>query len=457
MTLVQGWLPGQRWYAGRGPATLRLLGSVSLADPLREPGVRFITVAVLLDASTEPPVVYQVPLVIRTVDSHIDARGYIGSYATRSGRVAVVDGPHDPALGRALLALVAGERTAVGPAGRRGAVAYGLSMPGSRIGRIRSSRVLQGEQSNSSIVFETEDPDSGEQSPPLIMKIFRMLHGGEHPDATVQAALTAGGSPRVPPSYGQVSAQWPDPREPGGRATGHLAFVQEYFAGVEDAWRIALRASEAGEDFAAPARSLGRATAETHRALREALPVAPPTHERVRAVLEGMREQFGYAARLVPALAEREERAARVFAEAEGAQWAPFQRVHGDYHLGQVLAVPERGWVLLDFEGEPLRPLRDRNAPDQPARDVAGMLRSFDYVAGVTSARSWAQRARAAFLDGYLEELQEASASRERGVDPRLLTAYELNKAAYEIVYEASCRPAWLHVPLGAAMRLLGR
>lgn len=455
ITLVQGWLPRQRWFAGEGPARLRLLGSVSLSDPQREPGVRFITIAMLLDESRQPGIVYQVPIVIRAVDSHIDARGYIGSYADRGGRAAVVDGPHDPAFARAVLALITSEGTVTGPAGRAGSVAYGLPMPGSRIGRVRSSRVLQGEQSNSSIIFETEDPATGEQAAPVILKLFRMLHGGEHPDATVQAALAAAGSRRVAPSHGQIAAEWPDPREASGRATGHLAFAQEYFAGVEDAWRIALRAAEAGEDFTAPARSLGAATAETHRTLRESLPVQPATPGRIRTVLDEMRAQFRYATRLVPELAGREQAAARILAAAEGADWRPFQRVHGDYHLGQALAVPERGWVLLDFEGEPLRSLADRNAPDQPARDVAGMLRSFDYISGMLpGAGSWAGRARAAFLDGYLAHERETGAP--GGLDPRLITAYELSKAAYEVVYEATQRPAWLHVPLSALLRLLG-
>ncbi|WP_432508218.1 hypothetical protein [Kineococcus esterisolvens] len=134
--------------------------------------------------------------------------------------------------------------------------------------------------------------------------------------------------------------------------------------------------------------------------------------------------------------------------------------MHGDYHLGQVLRSAERGWVLLDFEGEPLRPLAERSLPDLALRDVAGMLRSFDYAAasgagsaGTEAAGRWAARCREAFL---------AADAAGTGVDPRepgsaaatLLAALELDKALYEVVYEVRNRPDWAHIPLSAVERL---
>ncbi|GGA66183.1 trehalose biosynthesis protein [Pseudoclavibacter endophyticus] len=486
MSLVSDWVPQQRWYvgehagspgddstgAGRRAPSFELLGSYSLGDPERDPDVRFITVAMLRDTSTRAGSatgggegvgagsVYQVPLVIRNVDSSFDARGYLGTYDTGSGRAAVIDGVHDTAFARALLALIEGEQTARGPGGSADGLAVGLPMPGSRAGRVRASRALQGEQSNSSIVLQMRERESDAEAAPLIVKVFRTLHNGENPDVTLQSALAAAGSLRVPPALGHVAGEWPDPSQPGGRARGHLAFAQEFFAGVEDAWRVARRAAESGDDFTAPAYSLGEATAETHEVLRTHLPEAAATPAEVERAIGEMRARLRRALELVPALREQRVAVERAYERAADAPWPNLQRIHGDYHLGQVLAVPERGWVLLDFEGEPLRPLAERNALDLPARDVAGMLRSFDYVAGALSLAAghdvvgdWAQRAREAFLLGYASR---GGGDAGAGIDARILAAYELDKAVYEAIYEASHRPDWLPIPVAAVGRLLG-
>src|SRR5690606_14173625 len=116
-----------------------------------------------------------------------------------------------------------------------------------------------------------------------------------------------------------------------------------------------------------------------------------------------------------------------VYAEALTRPWPRLQRIHGDLHLGQVLAVPSGGWRVVDFEGEPLRPMLERAIPDLPLRDVAGMLRSFAYAGAVGGApESWAESCCMVFLDSYARS--EGSAD----LDPALLRALVLDKAVYE-------------------------
>src|SRR5450759_2084426 len=322
-------------------------------------------------------------------------------------------------------------------------------------GRVIASHVLEGEQSNTSIILDLVDT-LGAAANPLICKLFRVLHHGENPDVVVQSALAAAGSTHVPRSVGYVAGEWPDNGAPDGMARGHLACAQEFFPGVEDAWRVALAAVASDEDFSEQARRLGQTTAEVHATLAQVMTTVIATDEDVAALSRSMRARHASAVSEVPALAAYDSMVHATIEQVSSTKWPALQRIHGDYHLGQVLEVPHRGWVLVDFEGEPLRPLAERTQPDLALRDVAGMLRSFDYAAGSweqihpgRSAAAWASHARTAFLEGY---------AKESGRDPRddavLLDALELDKALYEVVYEARNRPTWLTIPTTAIDRL---
>jgi maltokinase len=227
-------------------------------------------------------------------------------------------------------------------------------------------------------------------------------------------------------------------------------------AGERDATPAArVRAAEAGGDFAGESRRLGAATARVHADLAAAFGTDELGADAAGALTEQMFRKLDLAVAAVPELAKHVDMISDAYSElAKLPGPFPVQRVHGDYHLGQVLRT-ESGWVVLDFEGEPATPLAQRRARSSPLRDVAGMLRSFDYAARHQlighpgqaalndAARDWARRNASSFCVGYAEA---------GGLDPVanqvLLRALQLDKAVYEVLYEARHRPSWLPIPL---------
>jgi maltokinase len=432
---LDAWMAQQRWFANSTGDALSPAGSLALSADGR------VEISFVRDSTPGAEAVYQVP-----ITSVLDEHG---------GADRRLDGPHTTRFVQALLDLLFGGSVARGDGDAAGAegVRIGWSGPAPIL---RGARVLSGEQSNTSIIVDAERADGSPVG--LMVKVFRALHDGENPDVVLQSAIAAAGSRRVPETYGAVVGTWPDPVAPGGTARGHLAVAQEFLADTRDAWRVALDAARVGEDFSEPARDLGAATAEVHRVLASAFPTALADARSHAALLGSMRVRAAAATALVPSLAAAGDRISAVLEAGAADDWPALQRVHGDYHLGQVLQVPGRGWVLLDFEGEPLRPMAERSEPDLALRDVAGMLRSFDYVAGTIAheggdgpaARAWSDQARSAFLAGYQAELGTSLAP-----SSTLLAALELDKALYECVYEARNRPTWLPIPELAVHRLL--
>jgi len=456
---LDSWVGEQRWYAGKGHhPELRSIGQWEL--PTEEPGVR-IACHLVLDTASRHSTLYQVPVTERRAPLPDAAAGALIACVADSDGLPryLYDAAHDPAYTAALLGFILASGI-VRADDRAGMAASGETAPGTTTPAgmtVVASRVLRGEQSNTSIILDLVDA-AGHAGRPVICKVFRVVANGQNPDVSVQSALARVGSRFVPEPVGAVWGEWREPSTTT-RLGGHLVFAQEFLPGVEDAWRVALRAAAEGADFSAEARALGAATAAVHRDLARAFPTLDSTPEVVNQSCASMRERYRLAAREVPELAEHGAAIDAVFARAQAAPWPRLQRIHGDYHLGQVLDVPGRGWVLIDFEGEPLRPLAERSLPDIPLRDVAGMLRSFSYV-GATIARSepviqpaidWAMTARTAFLQGYHDECGATLT----GLEP-LLAAFELDKAIYESVYETRNRPSWLSIPLRAVRRLVG-
>jgi len=418
---VTDWMTRQRWYAGKDHIPrLRVLASEEI--PSDDPSA-IIRNYLFMDDDGHTPTLYQVPIVERHTIPGGTGPYFIGK--TDDGAY-LFDGPHDPVYTRALIQILA-------PA---------LS------DRVTGSAVMSGEQSNTSIVFDLD----GE--PKVVAKVFRTLHHGENPDVELQSVLSAAGSPDVPRFFGQQTGEWLDIGRRSGHASGNLAFAQEFLVGASDGWKLAIRAAEEHRDFTAESRALGEATARVHAALAELMPGGDAQESDVEVTVAGWERRLGISANEVPAVAAHRAGIEHVYENAQQFAWPRLQRIHGDLHLGQALWIDGRGWLLIDFEGEPLRPMSDRNRPDSPLRDVAGMLRSFDYAQGATPSApaGWAKACRDAYLEGYA-----TASGNGREINVPLLNAFELDKAVYEAIYEARNRPAWLGIPLSGIESILAR
>jgi maltokinase len=450
--LLRPWLTGQRWFAAKGTELTGLdrVGGLRLQD---DDGLVGVEVHLVAARGTDgAATVYQIPLTYRSAPDPELEHARIGVFHhPELGERTVYDGPHDPVFVRALLRLLGGGRAAAVEGLAGGAVGVMQRVAAPPIG---PSKVLSGEQSNTSIIVDPTGPDA------MIIKLFRVLHAGSNPDVIVQTRLASAGCDRVPRPVGWIEGSWVGPD--GDLVSGHLAYACEFMAGSEDAWRVACRAVEAGTSFSVPARELGEATAQVHLLLAQTMPTRPAGPGLLARLSDGLIGRVRWAVGLVPQLEPFAAAALRAMEAVRWVQGAPdLQQVHGDYHLGQVLHSPTRGWVLLDFEGEPLRPLAERLEPDLALRDVAGMTRSFDYAAQHTTvglpaddparvaATAWSAQAREAFLAGYA-----ASGGHHTRADADLLRALELDKAMYETVYETLNRPGWVDIPMSAVSRL---
>lgn len=442
---LRSFLPRQRWYPGSTePSSVAVLAE----EPLRAGPPSLVDL--LVDADGER---YQVTVGLRPAAERPDfLRGrddaIIGEVDGPDGSLVAYEAILDPELAVALLDVVTGSRETA-----------------------ERARPVGGEQSNSSLVYDDR----------LILKVFRRLHPGPNLDVEVTAALAGHGFDHVARPLGVLT------RKHHGQDFD-LAVLQPFLVGGADGWALALTSlrdlfgvgdtqpvpiitedmtapppavdpAHAGGDFAAEANRLGVITAEMHAAMASAFGSehgdarewAARIDEQVRAVSHPAFSPAD-ARPIVDGLRRVHDPGACI-------------RVHGDYHLAQVLRT-DAGWFVLDFEGEPARPPEERRQRSSPLRDVAGMLRSLHYASEVASidrdegchelASKWEARNRKAFLDGYVRVAAKAGLLPDPAGTEAVLAAFELEKAVYELGYEQAYRPDWQAIPLTALRRLTG-
>jgi maltokinase len=452
------WLPTQRWFPakGREVSGLRTVSHSVVSAPGESPTVEHAVIEVSFADAAGGGAEERYQLVLGVQESPPADVEYavIGRRGNdRGGQDVVYDGLADGRISRLFLSLITENRT-------RGPLRF-VAEPDTEAPIVGPGRPLIGEQSNSSVIY-------GERA---IMKLFRRATVGLNPDLELHRALGRQGSHEVAPLLGAIEGELD-----GEPMT--VAMLQEYASNSADGWSMALasvrdllaeadlRADEVGGDFAGEAHRIGKTVAAVHLELAAALGTQPLDGRRTAEIQEWMLDRLDRAAAAVEGVAEQRDAIAEVLRGVTAAGPSTVQRIHGDLHLGQELRTPT-GWLVIDFEGEPSKSLADRVRPDSPLRDVAAMLRSFDYAAfhqlgereQVTDdpdpqlerrAQEWAERNRSAFCDGYAEVA---------GADPRespeLLRAYELDKAVYEVLYETRNRPGWVSIPLRSMRRLL--
>ena len=452
-----------RWFGGKG----RAIGSIELAEAFVLPGDgRHVLAVANVVYERGPTQAYLFPLVADGEELRPAAEGD-GTLRALAG--AIAEGRTIPAIPSVPDAAVEGGQPAPVTAALVCRPASGLrdlEPTGASAVAGLAERPLGMDQSNTSVVL-------GER---LLLKAYRWLQPGLNPDLELVAYLTEeAGFSAVPPlaGYAEVVSRSSEP------AT--VALLQEFVADAADAYESLaetltewlLAPGSVSVEFATEiAADIGALSAGLHGALASAHGVPgfeprPATRDELRGWHDDARTQLDRALEMTSGDAGRvlRELAPRIAEELTIFEALPNEplvtRVHGDYHLGQVLAAPD-GFRIVDFEGEPTRGLEERRAHRSPLRDVASMLRSFDHVGRSAGRRAeernggpvpspgldldaWLRRTRERFLEAYRAGLRQAGAPIE--IDPALLRAFEIEKECYEFVYAATYLPEWLWAP----------
>jgi maltose alpha-D-glucosyltransferase/alpha-amylase len=461
--VLPSFLQDQRWFGGKG----RRLSGVSIRDQISL-GEAVVGMLDVRYRDSEPET-YVLPLA-RAEGERAERvlQGELSTVIARTpvdGKPALIqDALSSPGFAQALLDTVAGRRRLKGEGGEL----VGICRPPleSMLGglpRDVEAMLTGAEQSNNSVIF-------GER---LILKLYRRIEEGTHPELELLRRLSSEGFENAVPLAG-----WLEYRRRGGEPAV-VALLQGYVPNQGSGWDQALAAISEGDgrdEYRGWARLLGKRTGELHLAMAggagPAFVLEPTAMSDTRSIYQSIRvlgtqvvEMLSQRLEGIPTAAQPD---AREVIESRGQLLAQLRRLldrpiaasrmrgHGDLHLGQVLFTGS-DYVFIDFEGEPARRLAERRLKRWSLRDVAGMLRSFDYAAAAASAPAgWAAAAADAYLAGYLESAQGAPFLRSDDREVRLLlSALLLEKALYEVRYELENRPAWVGIPLRGLLQLV--
>src|SRR4051812_6018617 len=443
------WIVSQRWFASktREVTQIEIVDSATLRE--ESPALVLCLLEARFPAGTHET--YQVPLGLRRAEE-----GWTERVIVEADGWTIYDALADPAAGRELLECMRSNREL--QAGQDEFIFRWAPNADADTGPdTLNVRPVGVEQSNSSIVF-------GDQ---LIMKAFRKVEPGVNPELELLRFLSAHGFPHIASLAGWYEVE-------GRLIDATLGILQEFLFGFRDGWELALDELVSDPDgLLDKLAALGTVIGELHSALgsdnsdpafspdepsTEALAIlVADVDEQIERVFLELPETEATAPILGRGQDVREKLGARSHVNAGG----KVIRTHGDLHLGQTM-LGDRGWVVLDFEGEPARPLPERRLKRSPLRDVAGMLRSFSYVTagakllrGVEAPAGWEQRARDRFLERYYEAVESSLLPPGQQATEQLLTVFETEKAVYELRYELNNRPDWVAIPVAGIVRLL--
>ncbi len=446
---LREWIQVQRWYASksRTVAGLEIVEDVVLRE---EPPLLLTLVQTRFATGTHE--LYQLPLSLRGAGSR---RGSAPpELIARIDDWNVYDALADPPQALELLRRVCGGDEIDTD---QGSFSFHCVEGAHALPEEPHARLMGVEQSNSSVVFDDR----------LVLKAFRKLEPGVNPELELLRFLTAHGFENIAPLHGWYEYD-------GHALAATLGVTQTFLPDAVGGWELALEEiCSAPEAFLDRLAGLGQVTARMHNVLASdsgdpAFSPEEPSQEALSLLTATVDEDIERIfvrlpddERVAPIRGRGQDVRERLAARAQIGVGGRSIRTHGDYHLGQTLSTP-RGWVIIDFEGEPARALPERRAKRSPLRDVASMLRSFAYVTsaieilrGGHPPEGFEEQARERFLERYFQEIDAALLPAGEAATANLLSIFELEKAIYELRYELNNRPDWVVIPVAGILRLL--